>query len=88
MICKYSGAMKNKYKKQFLHLSTLQTSTAILRFANIKEDGDMLKIFSGGKPLEKELMVDDKCYKEYTCLPKDKTARCPKFHIKNAITKS
>lgn len=53
MICKHSGAIKNKYKKQFLHLSTQQTSTAILRFANIKEDGDMLKIFSGGKPLER-----------------------------------
>ena len=39
MICKYSGAVKVKYKKQFPHLLTLQTSAnAIVRFGNIKED--------------------------------------------------
>ena len=32
------------------------------RFANIKEDGDLMKIVSSGKLLEKEF--PDKCYKE------------------------
>ena len=87
MICKYSEAIKIKYKKQFPCLLTLQTTDAIVRFANIKEDGDMLKIFSGGKLLEREFMVHNKCYREYTCLPKDKTVRCLKICIKNANTK-
>ena len=68
---------------------TLQTSAdAIVRFANIKEDEDMLKIVSDGKLLERgELMVHEKCYREYTRLPKDKTVRYLKFHIKNANAK-
>ena len=37
----YSGAIKIKYKKLFQHLLTQQTSAdAILRFTNIKKDGD------------------------------------------------
>ena len=45
IICKYSGAIKVKYKKKFPRLLTLQTSAdEIVRFANIKEDEDMLKI--------------------------------------------
>ena len=37
MICKHSGAIKVKYKKQFPRLLTLQTSIdAIVRFANIR----------------------------------------------------
>ena len=88
MICKYSGAIKVKYKKQFLRLLTLNTSAdAIVRFANIKEDEEMLKIICDGKLLEKEFMIHDKCYREYTRLPKDETVRCLKFLIKNANTK-
>ena len=41
-------------------LLTLQTSAdAIVRFTNIKEDGDMLKNVSNGKLLESEFMVHD-----------------------------
>ena len=89
IICKYSGAIKVKYKKKFPRLLTLQTSAdEIVRFANIKEDEDMLKIVCDGKLLEREFMVHDKCYREYTRLPKeDETVRCLKFHIKNANTK-
>ena len=88
MICKHSRAIKVKYKKHFPRLLTLQTSAdAIVRFANIKEDEDMLKIVCDGKLLEREFMVHDKCYREYTCLPKDETVKCLKFHIKNANTK-
>ena len=88
MICKYSGAIKVKYKKQFLRLLTLNTSAdAIVRFANIKEDEEMLKIICDGKLLEKEFMIHDKCYRECTRLPKDETVRCLKFLIKNANTK-
>ena len=88
MICKYSEAIKVKYKKQFLRLLTLNTSAdAIVRFANIKEDEEMLKIICDGKLLEKEFMIHDKCYREYTRLPKDETVRCLKFLIKNANTK-
>ena len=88
MICKHSGAIKVKYKKQFPCLSTRQTSAdAIIRFANIKEDEDMLKIVCYGKLLERRFMVHDKCYREYTRLPKDETVRCLKFYIKNANTK-
>ena len=37
MICKHSGAIKVKYKKQFPRLLTLQTSIdAIVRFTNIR----------------------------------------------------
>ena len=37
MICKHSGAIKVKYKKQFPRLLTLQTSIdAMVRFANIR----------------------------------------------------
>ena len=73
---------------QFWRLLTLQTSAdVIVRFVNIKEDEVMLKIVCDGKLLEREFMVHDKCYKEYTRLPKDETVRCLKFHIKNANTK-
>ena len=73
LICKHSGAIKVKYKKQFSRLLTLQTSAdAIFWFADIKEDEDMLKIV---------------LHVEYTRLPKDETVRCLKFHIKNANTK-
>ena len=47
----------------------------------------MLKILSNGKLLERELMVHDKCYREYTRLPKDERVRCLMFHIKNGNTK-
>ena len=88
MICKYNGAIKIKYKKQFPSLLTLQTSgDAIVRFANIKEDEDMLKIVCNGKLLEREFMVHDKCYREYARLPKCETVRCLKLHIKNTNTK-
>ena len=88
MICKHSGTIKVKYRKQFPRLLTLLSSAdAIVRFANIKEDADMLKIVCDGKLLEREFMVHDKCYREYTCLPKDETVKCLKFHIKNANTK-
>ena len=88
MICKHSGAIKVKYKKQFPCLLTRQTSAdAIIRFANIKEDEDMLKIVCDGKLLERKFMVHDKCYREYTRLPKDETVRCLKFYTKNANTK-
>ena len=67
MICKYNGAIKTKYKKQFWHLLTLQTSVdAIVRFVNIKEDEAMLKIVCDGKHLEREFMVHDKYYREST----------------------
>ena len=88
MICKYSGAIKVKYMNQFSRLLTLQTSAdVIVRFVNMKEDEVMLKIVCDGKLLEREFMVHDKCYKEYTRLPKDEAVRCLKFHIKNANTK-
>ena len=81
----YTGAVKIKYKKLFPYLLTLQTSAdAVVRFTNIKEDRD---IDSHGKLLEREFMVHDKCYREYTRLPKDETVRCLKFHIKNVNTK-
>ena len=67
MICKYRGAIKVKYKKQFPRLLTLQTSAdAIVRFANVKEDEDMFKIVCDGKLLERVFMVHGKCYREYT----------------------
>ena len=88
LICKYSGAIKIKYKKQSPRLLTLQTSTnPIVRFTNIKEDKNVLKIVCKCKLLEREFMVHDKCYREYTCLPNDETVRYLKFHIKNANTK-
>ena len=62
-----SGAITIKYKKSFRCLLNLQTSAdAIVTFSNIKEDGDMLKIASHGKLLEREFMVHGKCYREYT----------------------
>ena len=77
----YSGAIKSKYKKLFPGLLTLQTSAeAIVRFTNIKEDGE---IESHGKLLEREFIVYDKCYREYTGLPKDGTVR---YLIKNVNT--
>ena len=88
MICKHSGAIKVKYKKQFPRLFTLQTSAdAIIRFANIKEDEGMLIIFYEGKLLEREFMVHGKCYREYNRLQKDETVRYLKVHIKNTNTK-
>ena len=81
----YTEAVKIKYKKLFPHLLTLQTSAdAVVRFTNIKEDRD---IDSHGKLLEREFMVHDKCYREYTHLPKNETVKCLKFHIKNVNTK-
>ena len=75
-------------KKQFPRLLTLQTSDdAIVRFANIKEDEDMLKIVCDSKLLEIEFMVHDKCYRDYNRLPKGETVRCLKFHIKNETIK-
>ena len=80
----YSGAIKIKYKKLFPRLLTLQTSAdAIVRFTNIKEDGG---IQSRGKALEREFMVHNKCYREYTRLPKDEAVRYLKFLIKNVNT--
>ena len=68
MIYKYGGAIKVKYKKHFPYLLTIQTSAdAIVRYSNIKEDEDMLKIVCDGKLLEREFMVHDKCYTEYAC---------------------
>ena len=67
----YSGAIKIKYKKLFPRLLTLQTSAeAIVRFTNIKGDGE---IESHGKLLEREFMVHDKCYREYARLPENET---------------
>ena len=41
-----SGSIRIKYKKLFSRLSTLQTSAdAIVRFNNIKEDGECWKFF-------------------------------------------
>ena len=72
----WSGAIKIKYKKLFPCLLTMQTSPdVIVRFTNIKENGDMLKIVSHGKLLEREFMVHCNCCREYTRLPKDKTVR-------------
>ena len=82
MIFKHSGTIKVKYRKQFPSLLTLQTSAdVIVRFANIKEDEDMLKIVCDGKLLEREFMVHDKCYREYTRLPKDETVFTSKIEI-------
>ena len=82
IICKYSGAIKIKYKKQFPRLLTVQTSAnVIVRFANIKEHQYIFKIVCDGKLLEREFMAHDKC------LPKAETVRCLKFHIKNTNTK-
>ena len=47
----------------------------------------MLKIVCDGKLLERECMVHDKCYREFTRLLKDETVRYLKFHIKTANTK-
>ena len=67
---------------------TLQTSAdPIVRFTNIKEDENMVKIVRDVKLLEREFIVHDKCYREYTRLPKDETVKYLKFHIKNANTK-
>ena len=88
MTCKHSGAIKLKYKKQFPRWLTLQTSAdAIVRFTNIKEDDDMLKIVCDGKLLQREFIVPGKCYREYTRSPKDEAVRCLRFNIKNANTK-
>ena len=68
----YNGAVKIKYKKLFPRLLTLQTSAdAVVRFTNIKEDGEIMKIVSLGKLLEREFMYHGKCYREYTSLPKE-----------------
>ena len=54
----YSGANKIKYKKLFPRLLTLQTSAdAVVRFTNIKEDGEIMKIVSHGKLLERSLWI-------------------------------
>ena len=80
----YSGAIKIKYKKLFPRLLTQQTSAdAIVRFTNVKEDRDMLKIVSQGKLLERGLWI----MTNTTSLPKDETVRCLKFEIKNVNTK-
>ena len=64
------------------HCMICKHSGTIVRFANIKEDEDMLKIACDGKLLERAFMVHGKCYREYTGLPKDETVRCLKFHQK------
>ena len=88
MIFKHSGAIKVKCKMQFPRLLTLKSSVdAIVRFANIKEDEDMLESVCVGKLLERGFMVHDKCYRKYTRLRKDGTVRYFKFHIKNANIK-
>ena len=80
----YSGAIKIKYKKLLPRLLTQQTSAdAIVRFTNVKEDRDMLKIVSRGKLLERGLWI----MTNTTSLPKDETVRCLKFEIKNVNTK-
>ena len=80
----YSGAINIKYNKFFPCLLTLQTSAdAIVRFTNIKQDGE---IESHGKLLEREFMVHDKCYRVYTHLPKGEIVRYLKFLIKNVNT--
>ena len=69
----HSGAINIKYNKFFPRLLTLQTlADAIVRFTNIKQDGE---IESHGKLLEREFMVHDKCYREYTRLPNGETVR-------------
>ena len=61
----YSGAIKIKYKNLFSRLLNLQTSAdAIVRFTNMKEDGDMLEIEPHGKLLERKFMIHDKCYRD------------------------
>ena len=80
----YSGAIKIKYKKLLPRLLTQQTSAdATVRFTNVKEDRDMLKIVSRGKLLERGLWI----MTNTTSLPKDETVRCLKFEIKNVNTK-
>ena len=72
----YSRAIKIKYKKLFQRLLTLQTSAdAMVRFTNIKEDGEIMKIVSHGKLLEREFMDHSKCYMEHTSLPKYETMK-------------
>ena len=80
MIYIYSGAIEIKCKKLFPRLLTLQTSTdAIVRSLTSRKMGKLY-------PMEREFMVHDKCYKEYTHLPKDKTVRYHKFPIENVNT--
>ena len=79
-----SKRVEDFYIKWGNHSTLLTSADAIVRFTNIKKDGD---IESHGKLLEREFMVHDKCYREYTRLPKDETVRCLKFHIKNGNTK-
>ena len=63
----YSGAIRIKYNNLFPRLLTLQTSTdAIVRFTIILEDRDILKTDFHGKLLEREFIVHDTCYREYT----------------------
>ena len=63
-------------QKLFPRLLTLQTpADAIVRFTNIKEDGDMLKIVSQCKLSDRESVDHGKRYREYTRLPKDETVR-------------
>ena len=72
IISLYTGAVKIKYKKLFPRLLIPQTSAdAVVRFTNIKEDRD---IESHGKLLEREFMVHDKCYREYTRIRKNETS--------------
>ena len=79
---KYYMICKVKYKKQFPRLLTLQTSDdAIVRFANLKEDEDILKFVCDDKLLEREFMVHDKCCREFTRLPKDETIFTSKIEI-------
>ena len=89
-ISRYNGAMKYKYNN-FSHVCWSCKHQLVLLSDSPRTmedwDGDMLKIVSHGKLLEREVMVHEKCYREYTRLPKDETVSCLKLHIKNVNTK-
>ena len=83
-----SGTIKIKYKKLFLHLLTLQTwADVIVRLTKIKKRCG-LEIESHDKLLEIEFMIHDKCYRNYTRLPKDEAIRSLKLQVKNVNTKN
>ena len=82
----YSGPIKIKYKKLFPHLLLQQTSAdAIVRFTNIKKDGDW-KLSPMIKLLESEFLTHDKCYRKYTRWPKDEAVRSLKLQARNVNT--
>ena len=84
----YSGPIKIKYKKLFPHLLLQQTSAdAIVRFTNIKKDGDW-KLSPMIKLLESEFLTHDKCYRKYTRWPKDEAVRSLKLQARNVNTQN